>query len=114
MENSLRSEPDNSGKNDGGWSVIVAIADVAHYIRPGSKLDREAELRGNSVYFPDRVVPMLPEKISNDLCSLREGEERGARRHGLLRARRIPVFSASRRGKRHPINMRDEHDWQSA
>ena len=75
-DDAVYAEPDNSGKNDGGWSVIVAIADVAHYIRPGSKLDREAELRGNSVYFPDRVVPMLPEKISNDLCSLREGEER--------------------------------------
>ena len=56
--------------------VTVAIADVAQYIKPGSKLDREAQLRGNSVYFPDRVVPMLPEKISNDLCSLRESEER--------------------------------------
>jgi ribonuclease R len=75
-DDAVYAEPDTSGKNDGGWSVIVAIADVAQYIRPGSKLDREAELRGNSVYFPDRVVPMLPEKISNDLCSLREGEER--------------------------------------
>ena len=56
--------------------MLVAIADVAHYVRPGTKLDREAQLRGNSVYFPDRVVPMLPERISNDLCSLREGEDR--------------------------------------
>jgi ribonuclease R len=56
--------------------VHVAIADVAHYVRPGTRLDREAQLRGNSVYFPDRVVPMLPERISNDLCSLREREER--------------------------------------
>ncbi len=54
----------------------VAIADVAHYVRPGARLDREAQLRGNSVYFPDRVVPMLPERISNDLCSLKEAEER--------------------------------------
>ena len=54
----------------------VAIADVAHYVRPGTRLDREAQMRGNSVYFPDRVVPMLPERISNDLCSLKEGEER--------------------------------------
>src|SRR5205085_1078327 len=54
----------------------VAIADVAHYVRPGARLDREAQLRGNSVYFPDRVVPMLPERISNDLCSLKEREER--------------------------------------
>ncbi len=62
----------------GGVDVIVAIADVAHYVRPGTALDREARLRGNSVYFPDRVVPMLPERISNDLCSLREKEERPA------------------------------------
>jgi ribonuclease R len=61
-----------------GFSVIVAIADVAAYVRPGTALDKEARLRGNSVYFPDRVVPMLPERISNDLCSLREGEERPA------------------------------------
>ncbi|MFN0217542.1 MAG: ribonuclease R [Hyphomicrobium sp.] len=75
-DDAVHAEPDPSGKNSGGWIVTVAIADVAHYIRPGSKLDREALLRGNSVYFPDRVVPMLPERISNDLCSLREGEER--------------------------------------
>ncbi len=68
--------------------VTVAIADVAHYVRPGSALDREALERGNSVYFPDRVVPMLPERISNDLCSLRPHEDRaGARRpHGDRRA----------------------------
>ncbi|GAB4234425.1 MAG: ribonuclease R [Methyloligellaceae bacterium] len=65
-------DPDNSG----GWVVIVAIADVAWFVRPGSALDREALLRGNSAYFPDRVVPMLPERISADLCSLREGEDR--------------------------------------
>ena len=75
-DDAVYAEPDTDKKNSGGWCVIVAIADVAHYIRPGTKLDREAQLRGNSVYFPDRVVPMLPEKISNDLCSLREGEER--------------------------------------
>lgn len=67
---------DADEKNEGGWQVIVAIADVAHYVRPGSALDSEARRRGNSVYFPDRVVPMLPEKISNDLCSLREDEDR--------------------------------------
>ncbi|MCA8928516.1 MAG: RNB domain-containing ribonuclease, partial [Alphaproteobacteria bacterium] len=61
---------------DGGWRITVAIADVAWYVRPGSALDREAESRGNSVYFPDRVVPMLPEALSNDLCSLRPGEDR--------------------------------------
>ena len=58
--------------------VTVAIADVGWYVRPGTALDREAVKRGNSVYFPDRVVPMLPERISNDLCSLREGEDRPA------------------------------------
>jgi ribonuclease R len=57
----------------GGVIVTVAIADVSYYVRPKSALDREALKRGNSVYFPDRVVPMLPERISNDLCSLREG-----------------------------------------
>ncbi len=62
----------------GGFIVTVAIADVAHYVRAGSALDREALRRGNSVYFPGRVVPMLPERISNDLCSLREGEARPA------------------------------------
>jgi ribonuclease R len=62
----------------GGHVVTVAIADVAWYVRPGTALDLEALKRGNSVYFPDRVVPMLPERISNDLCSLREGEDRPA------------------------------------
>lgn len=60
----------------GGWRITVAIADVAWYVRPGSALDREAEMRGNSVYFPDRVVPMLPEALSNDLCSLRPDGDR--------------------------------------
>ena len=69
---------DEDEKNPGGVIVTVAIADVAAYVRPGAALDREALKRGNSVYFPDRVVPMLPERISNDLCSLREGEERPA------------------------------------
>lgn len=60
----------------GGFHLIVAIADVAHYVRPESPLDQEAQLRGNSTYFPDRVVPMLPEALSNDLCSLRPDEDR--------------------------------------
>jgi ribonuclease R len=60
----------------GGWRLMVAIADVSYYVRPGSALDLEAQLRGNSVYLPDRVVPMLPEAISNDLCSLRPHEDR--------------------------------------
>ena len=61
---------------DGGWHLVVAIADVAHYVGPGGALDREARRRGNSVYLPDRVVPMLPEALSNGLCSLRPGEDR--------------------------------------
>nr|WP_245319271.1 ribonuclease R [Mesorhizobium temperatum] len=69
---------DSDEKNPGGVVVTVAIADVAAYVRYGTALDREALKRGNSVYFPDRVVPMLPERISNDLCSLREGQDRPA------------------------------------
>ncbi|SMG17172.1 ribonuclease R [Paracoccus sp. J56] len=61
---------------DGGATIWVGIADVAHYVRPGSALDREARLRGNSTYFPDRVVPMLPDVLSGDLCSLHEGIDR--------------------------------------
>lgn len=59
-----------------GWRVFVAIADVAHYVKPNSALDNEAQLRGNSIYFPGRVIPMLPEKLSNDLCSLRSHTDR--------------------------------------
>ncbi len=68
--------PDTDPKNEGGHVVWVAIADVAHYVRAGSALDREARKRGNSSYFPDRVVPMLPDALSGDLCSLHEGEDR--------------------------------------
>jgi len=63
---------------EGGWNVVVAIADVSFYVRPGSELDKEARARGNSVYFPDLVVPMLPEELSADICSLKEGEDRAA------------------------------------
>lgn len=62
--------------HDDGWHIIVAIADVAHYVPEGSALDREARLRGNSVYLPEMVVPMLPEDLSNGLCSLRPNEDR--------------------------------------
>jgi len=75
-DDAVHAEPDP--KNPGGHVLRVAIADVAHYVRPGSALDREAATRGNSVYFPDRVVPMLPERISNDLCSLRSHADRAA------------------------------------
>jgi ribonuclease R len=75
-DDAVFAEPDPDPKNKGGWVVMVAIADVAAYVRPGSALDKEAKARGNSVYFPDRVVPMLPERISNDLCSLRPEEVR--------------------------------------
>nr|WP_028969991.1 RNB domain-containing ribonuclease [Sphingomonas sp. URHD0057] len=64
--------------DEGGWNAIVAIADVSFYVRPGSELDREARARGNSVYFPDRVVPMLPEELSADICSLKAGQDRAA------------------------------------
>ncbi|GBD48185.1 ribonuclease R [Methylopila sp. Yamaguchi] len=77
-DDAVHAEPDPDPNNAGGHIVTVAIADVAAYVRPGSALDLQALDRGNSVYFPDRVVPMLPERISNDLCSLREKENRPA------------------------------------
>ncbi|MER9971152.1 ribonuclease R [Mesorhizobium sp. M0060] len=77
-DDAVLATPDTDEKNAGGVIVTVAIADVAAYVRYGTALDREALKRGNSVYFPDRVVPMLPERISNDLCSLREGQDRPA------------------------------------
>jgi ribonuclease R len=70
FDDAVWAEPDNDPANAAGWHIVVAIADVGAYVTPGSALDREAERRGNSVYFPDRVVPMLPEALSNDLCSL--------------------------------------------
>lgn len=76
-DDAVHAAPDPDPSNKGGYIVHVAIADVAFYVRPGSALDRDALTRGNSVYFPDRVVPMLPERISNDLCSLVPGEPRG-------------------------------------
>jgi ribonuclease R len=77
-DDAVHAQADSDPNNQGGYIVDVAIADVAFYVRPGSALDRDALTRGNSVYFPDRVVPMLPERISNDLCSLVPGEARGA------------------------------------
>jgi len=75
-DDAVAAHADDDPANEGGWVVYVAIADVAHYIKSGGALDDEALKRGNSTYFPDRVVPMLPERISNDLCSLREGVDR--------------------------------------
>ena len=77
-DDAVYAMPDDARTNPGGFVVTVAIADVGHYVKPGSALDGEAAERGNSVYFPDRVVPMLPERISNDLCSLRPHEDRAA------------------------------------
>jgi ribonuclease R len=98
-DDAVHAATDTDPRNAGGFVLHVAIADVAHYVRPGSRLNQEARLRGNSAYFPDRVLPMLPEKISNDLCSLQEGQERAClavrividaegnkRSHGFLRA----------------------------
>jgi len=77
-DDAVHAVRDEDPNNPGGFVITVAIADVAHYVRPGSAPDRESLIRGNSVYFPDRVLSMLPERISNDLCSLRPGEDRAA------------------------------------
>ncbi len=75
-DDAVLAQPDTDKSNPGGFVIWVAIADVAHYVRPGSALDREAKKRGNSSYFPDRVVPMLPDILSGDLCSLHENVDR--------------------------------------
>ncbi|WP_282024312.1 ribonuclease R [Limimaricola cinnabarinus] len=75
-DDAVLAQPDDAPDNEGGHILWVAIADVAHYVTPGSELDREARKRGNSSYFPDRVVPMLPDRLSGDLCSLHEGVPR--------------------------------------
>ncbi|WP_455478411.1 ribonuclease R [Bartonella sp. B10] len=77
-DDAVYATKDQDPANNGGWIIIVAIADVSYYIKTGSALDKEAMKRGNSVYFPGYVVPMLPERISNDLCSLCEGQDRAA------------------------------------
>ncbi|WP_347252644.1 VacB/RNase II family 3'-5' exoribonuclease, partial [Legionella sp.] len=76
FDDAVWAAPDTDERNPGGWRIIVAIADVAYYVRLNSALDKEARLRGNSVYFPDRVVPMLPEALSNELCSLKPNVDR--------------------------------------
>jgi ribonuclease R len=75
-DDAVLAQPDDDPGNEGGFVIWVAIADVAYYVRPGSELDAEARLRGNSTYFPDRVVPMLPDRLSGDLCSLHEEVDR--------------------------------------
>jgi ribonuclease R len=77
-DDAVWAAPDDDPSNEGGFRALVAIADVSFYVRPGSLLDKEARKRGNSVYFPDRVVPMLPETLSADICSLKEGVDRAA------------------------------------
>ncbi len=99
FDDAVWAEPDTSPDNPGGWHLVVAIADVAWYVRPGDALDRAARQRGNSVYFPDRAVHMLPEALSAGWCSLRPREDRpclaahlwidregGLRRHRIQRA----------------------------
>ncbi|MCZ6839869.1 MAG: ribonuclease R [Alphaproteobacteria bacterium] len=76
FDDAVFAEPDDDKENSGGWHLTVAIADVAWFVRPDGVIDREAYRRGNSVYFPDRVVPMLPAALSNGLCSLVPGEDR--------------------------------------
>ncbi len=76
FDDAVHAAPDDHPDNPGGWRIMIAIADVAHYVRTGDPLDLEAQARGNSTYFPDRVLPMLPEALSNGLCSLRPDEDR--------------------------------------
>lgn len=76
FDDAIWAAPDDDPANEGGYRAIVCIADVSYYVRPGSVLDKEALKRGNSVYFPDLVVPMLPHSLSSDKCSLRQDEDR--------------------------------------
>jgi ribonuclease R len=76
FDDAVWATPDTSEENLGGWRIIVAIADVSYYVKPNDALDKAAFERGNSVYFPDHVVPMLPESLSNGLCSLKPKEDR--------------------------------------
>ncbi|HWG03706.1 MAG TPA: ribonuclease R [Beijerinckiaceae bacterium] len=101
-DDAVHAAADSDPDNRGGFVLTVAIADVAHYVRPGRALDRAALARGNSVYFPDRVVPMLPERISNDLCSLRPDEDRPA----LAVRMTISADGSKRRHSFHRIMMR--------
>jgi len=101
-DDAVHAAPDPDPANSGGYVLTVAIADVAYYVQPASALDKEALERGNSVYFPDRVVPMLPERISNDLCSLRPHEDRPALAVRMI----IGADARKRRHKFHRVMMR--------
>ena len=96
-DDAVYAVPDHDPSNPDGFVVTVAIADVAHYVQTGGAMDREAIKRGNSVYFPDRVVPMLPERVSNFLCSLREAEDKPA-----IAVRM--VFEASGKKRKHSFH----------
>lgn len=78
FDDAVWAEPDTDAKNKNGWHIMVAIADVSWYVRTGCALDMDARMRGNSVYFPDRVIPMLPEALSNKMCSLQPNQKRAA------------------------------------
>ena len=78
FDDAVWAEPDTDSANKDGWHIMVAIADVAWYVRSGHALDMDARMRGNSVYFPDRVIPMLPEALSNKMCSLQPNQKRAA------------------------------------
>lgn len=78
FDDAVWAEPDDNPKNKGGFHLMIGIADVAHYVLSGSTLDLDARLRGNSVYFPDRVIPMLPFELSNGVCSLNPNQPRAA------------------------------------
>ena len=100
FDDAVYCEPAKIGRGQGspnGWRLIVAIADVSHYVKPGEPLDDDAYERATSVYFPRRVIPMLPEKLSNGLCSLNPNEDRLAMVCDMLvdadgRDRRLPVL----------------------
>jgi ribonuclease R len=101
-DDAVHAAPDADPGNPGGFVISVAIADVAYCVTPGSMLDKEALERGNSVYFPDRVVPMLPERISNDLCSLRPLEDRPALAVRII----VGADGRKRRHSFHRVTMR--------
>ncbi len=101
-DDAVHAAPDQDPANAGGFILSVGIADVAAYVAPNSPLDRDALERGNSVYFPDRVVPMLPERISNDLCSLKPHVDRPALAVRMI----IGADGRKRRHSFHRIMMR--------